>query len=161
MVTNQFIHYLGNHSIKTINNASVSPNSSDLSSVLFGTNYEYKSATKKWIDVGTGTTEESAEDYALATPNAISGDLTCIGQYAETKDAEDIFACSAVFKNNGSSNVVVKEIGLCAGKVSSTQSAYTDCALFFRSVLPSSQRVTIGAGESYTFTLHVKLNPQS
>ena len=161
MVTNQFIHYLGNHSIKTINNASVSPNSADLSSVLFGTDYEYKSATKKWIDVGTGTTAESADDYALATPNAVSSALACIGQFAETKESDDIFACSAVFKNNGSSAVVVSEIGLCSGKVSSTQSAYTDCALFFRSVLSQSEQVSIGAGESYTFTLHVKLNPQS
>ena len=161
-VTNQFIHYLGNHNFKTLDNTSASPASANLSSVLYGTDYEYKSTTKKWIDVGFGDTAESADDYKLDVPNVtaqlvpLASSLTCVSQSSETKNSEDIFACSAVFKNETEEDLVVKEIGLCSGNMQSSLSSFSDCVLLFRTVL--SAPVTIAAGESYTFTLHVKLN---
>lgn len=159
MVTNQFVHYLGNHDFKTISNSSASPASANLSSVLYGTDYEYKSTSKKWLDVGFGDTEEDADDYRLELPNSIiqlTGNLTCLSQSSETKESEDIFACSAIFKNETANDLTVKEIGLCSGNMQSSLSSYLDCATLFRSVL--AEPITIGAGDSYTFTLHVRLN---
>ena len=160
-VTNQFTHYLGNHDFKTISNTSASPASANLASVLYGTDYEYESTSKKWIDVGFDDDAESADDYRLSQPNCIinlNGNLTCVSQTSETKESEDIFACSAVFKNETANDIIVKEIGLCSGNMQTSLSSYLDCVTLFRSVL--AEPVTVSAGESYTFTLHVRLNAQ-
>lgn len=155
MVTKQFTKYLANQTCKSISNADVTPASANVSTVLYGTTYSYKSTSAKWLDVGFGDADEEPDQYALASSNASAGTLTCESQASETKASEDIFAVSAVFTNSSGASVTVKEIGLFAGSVGSTTSAYTDCVMFAR--LKLDNPVTIANGEAKAFALHVGL----
>lgn len=159
MVTKQFTNWLGNHNFKNISGTSIAPVSANAGDVLFATTYSYKSPTGKWIDVGFGNSGENSNDYALSDANATNESLTCISQTAITKEDTDIYAAEAVFKNEGSTTIIVREIGMFVGKAGSSTSAYTDCMLVGRDLLDAP--LSIQAGESYKFTYRVNLNAQS
>lgn len=112
-------------------------------------NTNYNSYANFYIDVGTGDTEPTKEDFKLESPQ--SG-LTCLGitrpqdlQYG----SNIIMRFSGTFENQGSSPVTVKEIGVFTGN------RYAGPFLLARSVL--STPVTIEPGEAYTFTYSIEI----
>ena len=159
MVTQQFTNWLANRNFKNISGTSVAPASATAGTALYGATYTYKSPTAKWIDVGFGSTVESSTDHALSDANATREYLTCINQAQALRESTDMYSVEATFKNEGSSPIIVREIGLFMGNVSNATSAYTDCLLVGRDLL--SEPVQIEAGDSYKFTYKVSLNAQS
>lgn len=106
------------------------------------------------LDVGFGDTEVSESDYVLADGNYDNRKLTCVVQ-TYSNIGRQLLAMTATFKNEGSSPVTVKELGLYIANSGSQQGQSNVYGLVARSVLETP--VTIGVGESYAFTYSVEI----
>lgn len=113
-----------------------------------------------WIDVGTGDTPESTGDYVMTDMNMFTGALSVLSLQSLTRSIGEIINLNIVVKNNGGSNVTIREIGiLCnpsqsnASFPSSISNANYEC-LIFRKVLETP--VTIAPGDSYNINYVVR-----
>lgn len=107
-----------------------------------------------YIEVGFGDTPVSASDYNLADSNETNPKLTCVSSGKGATTIGDINHPWANFRNDGGTNVVVREIGL-VSNVAGDQQIAAARGLIFRKVLDNP--VTIAPGETYGFSYNVRL----
>ena len=106
------------------------------------------------LEIGYGDTPESASDYNLADPDYLNTKLTCVAFGRSTINTGDILHIYSHFKNNGGSNVTVREVGVFMNPSTSTSTGGNNVVLSFRKVLESP--VTIAPGETYAFDYNVR-----
>ena len=119
--------------------------------------YGSGSQGQSWLDVGFGDTAENYNDIKLADPNYSNRQLTVLQETALEKGNDEIFNAIMVVRNDGASNVVVKEIGY-IGNPTTSAGAPNGCVLLLRKVLDNP--VTIAPGESYSFNYIIKIKNQ-
>lgn len=137
------------------NTSNVSTTTSTYTTAFMETNedtqtYKFASTGGIWMDVGFGDTPATADDYVLADGNASNSKLTSVSQRCVYKGPRDLYSFIATFRNDGASDVVVKEVGIYGCCANNDQGdVYHFAVLMFRSVLTSP--VTIKPNETYTF----------
>lgn len=108
-----------------------------------------------YCDVGFGDTAVAHDDYKLADSNAIgesAGALTYVtGQTLITYPS--IRMCITTYKNNGSSDVVVKELGLVGKTSNSAANDKSRNHLIARKVLDTPITVPAGATMAFTYSI--------
>lgn len=146
---------------KNMNNVTFNQGSSlNVAKAFCGTNMQSPNSVKTLptgtatIEVGFGDTAESASDYNLADPNFDNPQLS-VSAYGKNAIAlGDILNVYGNFRNNGGTNVVVKEIGIFANPAGITSSSGSYTILTFRKVLDTP--ITIAPGETYSFSYNVR-----
>jgi len=109
-----------------------------------------------WLDVGTGDTAETASDYTMTDMNKDTGALTVLSMQSLSRSVGDIINLNLVVKNNGNSNVTIREVGIAGNPTSSnaTWPAVNYTFLLFRKVLDNP--VIIAPDETYNFNYRVR-----
>lgn len=115
--------------------------------------YHNFDAGSSYLEVGFGDTAVTAADYDLADSNLSNPKLTCVASGKNSPNGTDLINTYANFRNDGSSNVVVKEIGVVG--VFNSQSSINAAALMYRKVLDTP--VTIAPGETYNFNYKIRI----
>lgn len=106
-------------------------------------NYNPTNSNNQILDVGFSDTAESVNDYQW-TGNVYNSSLSLVSAQKLSKGNNEILNLIAVFRNNGASNVIVKEVAYLVNTSSGVKTG-----LFARKVLETP--VTIAPGESYSF----------
>ena len=106
------------------------------------------------IDIGFSDTAETGNEYCLADGNARNPLLSVVGYGRNTGTVGEIINNYLNVRNNGSSNVIVKEVGYYGNPTSGGSSDGSNSILFARKVLDTP--VTIAPGETYNFTYVLK-----
>ena len=107
------------------------------------------------LDVGFSDAELTKSAVVLADGNYSNSKLANVSVSNVTKTGDDIISMAGIFRNNGSENVVVKEIGLYAIVCPSSYPTVSMNGLIARTVL--STPVTIAPGEQYSFTYRITI----
>lgn len=105
-----------------------------------------------YVDVGFGDTAPALTDYKLADSNAVDTPTLTHVSGSFLNDFPYIRSAISIYRNDTSSDVTVKEIGLCSKTQTASNPART--ALLARTVLP--EPVVIAPGETYSFTYSVE-----
>ncbi len=103
--------------------------------------------------VGSGDTEPAVTDYALADDKSLVLSFVSGSCSRCLNDGTTIGMINAIYKNNTSSPVTIKEVALARNLT-----AYfgrNECYLYSRTLLDTP--VTIAPGESYSFTYMIEL----
>lgn len=119
----------------------------------YNSSYHSYNQPNAFVEVGYGDTPVTAEDYNLADSNASNSLLTCVSSGKNTAQTNEIMSIYANFRNNGASNVTVREIGV----VLAANYDYNnvDYALMaYRKVLDTP--IIIAPGETYNFSYVVR-----
>lgn len=107
------------------------------------------------MDVGFGDTPESENDYKLENGNTESNLLQVVSYGRNSTALGDLLNLYANFRNNGASNVVVKEIGIYGNPTNAgASSGGIRTVLLYRKVLETP--VIIAPGETYSFIYNVR-----
>ncbi len=101
------------------------------------------------LNVGFGDTPETAGDYILADGNDANPLLKVVARSKNVAALGEICNVYVNVRNDGSSNVTVKEIGLYGNPTYSGSSGGSNTCLLARKVLETP--VTIAPGETYSF----------
>lgn len=106
------------------------------------------------VMIGGGDTAPTKNDYDMADTSIIASDKMVSMTQVASATRESGTTVTTQWKNNSSSAIVIKELGL-AFKRSST--AYSKAAniLFARKVLDTP--VTVQPGETYAFSYNIKI----
>lgn len=124
---------------------------------MCGTSNEYHRYHEgySYLEVGFGDTAVTSDDYNLADSNATNPKLTCVASGKNNPNGADLINTFANFRNDGASNVVVKEIGVVGHIASSSSASVSNVALMYRKVLDTP--VTIAPGETYNFNYRIRI----
>lgn len=108
-----------------------------------------------FVAVGFGDTAESPDDYGLADGN-YSNPLLSVSAYGKNASAVgDILNLYANYRNNGNSNVTVREVGIIGNPTGNSQATGSNnVCLLYRKVLDTP--VVIAPGETYSFSYNVR-----
>lgn len=102
-----------------------------------------------FVAVGRGDTEPTFDDYALADK---ARELTWLHGSATVNTGNTIWSVTNTFRNDTSAPITIKEIGL---GIYPNQNADNYGVYLARSILETP--VTIGVGETYSFTYNIEV----
>lgn len=103
------------------------------------------------LPIGTGDTEPTFEDYCLANKTSPT-DMTWITSSTSRASGSMVWLVSSTYRNDSAAPITIKEIGL---TLYLNNAGNNKGVLIARSILETP--VTIGVGESYTFTYSIEL----
>ena len=116
----------------------------------------YSNSARGWyVDVGFSDTPVEHDDYNLSDGNingASAGLLTYVTG-AVTNVLPSIRTCVTTYRNDGNSDVVVKEVGIVGKIAGSTANAPNYNHLITRKVLDTPITVPAGATMSFTYSI--------
>lgn len=107
-----------------------------------------------FLDIGFSDDPESVTNYKLGDGNYANPRLTVVNYNKNTPTLGEIFNQFINVRNDGNTNVVVKEIGILGNPTGSSSSAGNNTCLIVRKVLETP--VTIAPGETYSFNYILK-----
>ena len=114
----------------------------------------YWSTDRGWYThVGFGDTAVTKNDYKLANDNIMDNNLLTQISCSVTNVSPTIRTTITVYKNNGSDDVVVKEMGLVGKTASNAANAPQYNCMIARKVLDTPITVPAGATMAFTYAI--------
>ena len=113
-------------------------------------------ANKITLEVGTGNTHPTVNDFSLAEKCEQLTPISIISTYSsETyENASYCVNISKTFKNNTDSEITINEIALTASAISASNGVHSHNFIVCREVI---EPVTLQPGDTYTFSIEIWL----